>query len=320
MISDKSRLVLRINELFHDIEQADYDDKHDDIFVDEKKRWERFGENFLKHNENAITVLDIGSGTGFVPMNLAQYLKAKDVFVCSDISQNILNVCKEKVERKKFYCNLKFVKTNGLEVDIPSESVDFITLNSVLHHIPDFTAFFKEANRLLKKNGMIVIGHEPNQLFFHDKLLWSNHKILDFIFNPRRVVLNISKKIGIFDLLRKLYLKASNKKGKHDELISKINKQLIEEKLIKNTLSGDEIFSLIDVHSPASKSHEKEKGFDITKLMEAYLPNFKIDYVETYNHLGKVSSRNSFFKKIDLFLRKKYPTKGSSFLVVFAKN
>jgi len=318
MISDKSRLVLRINELFHDIEQADYDDKHADIFVDEKERWERFGENFLKHNENAITVLDIGSGTGFVPMNLAQYLKKKDTFICSDISENILNVCRDKMSREKFDCTFVFQKTNGLDLNLPKESINFVTMNSVLHHVPDINRFLEGINKTLKKGGKIIIGHEPNRLFLDNKFLWKNSRFFYFLTHPKNITIDAAKKIGFFSLIRKLYLGLVKKDGKHEAMIKKINDQLIYEKMINSPLTAEEIFELIDIHSPTAGGTHKSKGIDIKEIASEF-DNLEIESLETYDHLLRTNSPKNILRKYSAYLAQKYPLEGSKFFVILNK-
>ncbi len=65
-VSKKIKLSLRVNELFHDIEQEDYDEKHSDILVGEAMRWKKNTYSFFKNRSSSTTFLDIGSGTGFV--------------------------------------------------------------------------------------------------------------------------------------------------------------------------------------------------------------------------------------------------------------
>jgi len=321
MISEKSQLVLRVNELFHDIEQSDYDDKHDDIFVGEKERWNRIGKMLFEGKNSSFTILDIGTGTGFVPLQLGKFMRMEDNFICSDISEKILGVCREKVNQEKFNGNFRYLKTDGIKLELPSESVEVVTLNSVLHHIPDVDIALAEMSRVLKKGGRLIIGHEANRLFFSNKALSFNFKLFDCACNPRKALLNLARYAGLLEPLRKIYLKSSGKKGKYEKLAGEINDSLLAEGMIEKPLKTDEIFDLIDIHSPAKGAAKKnKKGFDVRELTEKYLNDFEISHFETYNHFSKLSSRNSIFKRIDSFLKKVYPNEGSAFLAIFTKN
>jgi methylase of polypeptide subunit release factors len=78
-------LVNRVNEIYHDIEREAYLQKHPEIFVDEAKRWRRIAKRYLV-KDCSITVLDIGTGIGFIPLTIAPFLKMEDTIICSDIS------------------------------------------------------------------------------------------------------------------------------------------------------------------------------------------------------------------------------------------
>jgi len=72
----------------------------------------------------------------------------------------------------------------------------------------------------------------------------------------------------------------------------------------------------MDIHSPMAGGFHDDRGFEVTKLIK-YLSEFRIEYIETYNHIGKVSKRNKFTKWVDKKLRKRFPKSGGTFLVVF---
>lgn len=98
--------------------------------------------------------LEIGSGFGL----------AKNFFPCvtSEINKN------EFVDRQEDACHLSF----------EDASLSNIVGIDVLHHLPDFESFMKEANRVLKKGGKIIFV-EPyispisfifRKLFHHEDL------------------------------------------------------------------------------------------------------------------------------------------------------
>jgi len=89
-----NRLVLKVNEIFHDVESNHYKYKHPEIFKRERDRWKR---NVIPLIVGTTMILDIGTGTGFVPNTICSRLNKKDAFICSDISKEMLEICKRYI-------------------------------------------------------------------------------------------------------------------------------------------------------------------------------------------------------------------------------
>ncbi|MFA7209283.1 MAG: class I SAM-dependent methyltransferase [Parcubacteria group bacterium] len=319
-MTEQNKLVLRINELFHDFEQINYDKKHTDIFIGESGRWKNTGKIILKNRPSPISIVDIGCGTGFVPMQICDLLQAQDTFICSDISEKMLAVCKEKIAQRKFLCDFKFIKSDGFSLNLKDESIDVVTMNSVLHHIPDFTPFFNEINRILKVDGLLIIGHEPNSLFFKNSFLWYNHRIIFLLVNPAQLIISIFGKTGLFKIMQRIYRKINTKNSDYQKIVQKINTCLLNEGLVHENLSYEKIMELIDIQSPtAGKISKEKKGIDIASIPKKYLDNFKIEIIETYNHIPRINNKNILIKKYSDILRRVFPDKGATFFVVLKK-
>ena len=314
--SDK--FVLKVNEVYHDVEQKEYENKHPDIFEDEKVRWKKIGRQFI-NNSKKISLLDIGSGTGFVPLQLGQFMKKKDLFVCSDISSNILNVCKTNVSDKKFKCLFKYLKLNGKKIDLESDTFDYITLNAVLHHVPNFSVLFKDINRLLKANGHLIIGHEPNMSFYTHRLLWPNYRFVSLLFDTKQFALTLLRKFNLFEFTRRVYQRFNQEIKTYNRIVDEVNKGLLKEGVIKTPLTADQMTEIVDIHSPTAGGYHKDRGIDLSGILKNHLPDFEVDYLETYNYLCKASSKNKFTRWYDSLLSKKYPKNGATFFVVLRK-
>jgi len=315
-MSYSSEFVLKVNEVYHDVEGSDYQDKHPEVFKDEIDRWQKIGQKFLIGYFNQIRILDIGSGTGFVPLQICSFLKKEDTFVCSDISQNILDVCQKNVLENNFPCQTIFKKFDGKSFLLDSNQFDFITLNSVLHHIPDFQPFLKEVNRLLKIDGRLIICHEPNKSFFCHRFLWPNYKLFSYLISPKQLLFSVLKRMGLPGLLKnKSNIGVENQARINQE----VNRRLLEMGFIKSPLTHNQIIEIIDIQSPTAGGFHKERGIDILSLVKDYLPNFKVEDFKTYNHLRTLSSRNFLTKWYDQMLAKIYPHAGSSFSVFIRK-
>jgi len=295
------KLVLRVNELYHDFTSEQYQHSHPEIFEHEKERWERIAKQFLNLSRST-TIADIGTGTGFVPLQLAKFLRKEDTFICSDISKGILEVARQIIKKQNFQCKFKFVKIeNQVPYRLPFEtrSIDIVTMNSVLHHVRNTDAFLDEIDRILKPNGLLIIGHEPNNYFYATKLLWYIYFLFDHLPNPKLVV---------DKLLRRSSTEKSFETSK--EIVNKLNNILLREKLAKKPLSAKEVEKIVDIKS--------REGFTPDLL----LPNYDLLHFETYNHMSRISVRhhnNLFIRKYDRLLRRVYPRSGATFFIVLKR-
>ncbi|MFC1548829.1 class I SAM-dependent methyltransferase [Candidatus Omnitrophota bacterium] len=314
-----TEFVLKVNEIYHDIEGSVYENKHPEIFQDELIRWQKVGRAFIANNSEKIHLLDIGSGTGFVPEQIGGFLKRGDLLVCSDISADILNICEKNISDKKFECDLRYIKLDGKEIDLGSNEFDYITLNSVLHHIPDLPIFFKEINRLLKINGRLIIGHEPNRPFYTHNFLWNYYRLISCAFSPERFIAAILRRLKLFKIAGKIRKRCNQEVELDNRIAEDTNKHLLEEGIIEAPLTTEQICEIVDIHSPTAGGYHKDRGIDISEILKDHLPGFEIEYLETYNHLCKLSSKNKFTKWHDSILKKIYPKSGSTFLVILRK-
>jgi ubiquinone/menaquinone biosynthesis C-methylase UbiE len=312
-------IVLRTNEIYHDLAGEKYEKKHKEIFIDEVDRWQKIGKELLAPLKAKIVILDIGTGTGFVPKQIARFLKKGDVFICSDLSAKILDIGKKEIDKKDYACDFEWIKLDGNDLKVESSSVDFITINSVLHHIPDFDPFFAEINRVLKAGGYLIIGHEPNKKFFDNRFLWINSQIIAQVSNPRLFFIQILKWLRLYNILKPIYLKINKGAIWTDPIFKELNQRLLEEKVILAPMNELELAELVDYHSPKAGRFRKDSGIDLVKLREKYLPNYKLLKKESYNHIHRLNSANKLMTRYDALLKRIFPDAGGQFIVVFKK-
>ena len=311
--------VLKINEIYHDIEEKVYEKIHPEIFIHEVTRWDDFSREYLDNKVEQITLLDIGSGTGFVPLQVGKYMKRGDLLICSDISINMLNACKENILKRSFECDTIFIKTDGKQYDLEDNYCDFITLNSVLHHIPETISFLREINRMLKVNGCLIIGHEPNIVFFNDKVLWLNYIISSLFLSPKRFFIYVLKKLGLFGFFIKKFGTFNKELSIHNSIINDVNDRLLKEGIIHTSMTSSQISEIVDINSPTAGGYHEERGIDILKLLNDNLKNYEVVYHKTYSHLYKISYNNFLTKKYNNFLHKIFPYRGSMFFIILKK-
>lgn len=102
------------------------------------------------------TIVDIGCGTGNILRLAKKYFQNR---VGIDVSFNLL-----KNVKSRFGFNNLLVGEADL-VPIRTESVDFVSCYALLHHLFEPFGLFREVSRILKKEGILYIDHDPNYYF-----------------------------------------------------------------------------------------------------------------------------------------------------------
>jgi ubiquinone/menaquinone biosynthesis C-methylase UbiE len=97
-------------------------------------------------------VVDIGCGGG-IYSKVFEDLGASHV-IGVDFSEQILNSAKENCHD---YQNISFIVGNAFETTLASGQYDIILEKALIHHVDDLHSCFKEAYRLLKNGGSLIV-------------------------------------------------------------------------------------------------------------------------------------------------------------------
>lgn len=312
-------LVLRVNEIFHDLEGRDYQDRHPEIFHDEAARWQQIGRRFLSTpRERSLRMLDIGSGTGFVPLQLGPFLNEGDQITCSDLSARMLAVCRTNLAAAGLKCRCDYVKLDGRTIGVDDAACDVVTMNSVLHHIPDLAGFAVEICRVLRPGGLLVIGHEPNKAFYDRPLLRLQSRLWGAAFTPRQTAGAALRAIGVMGLVKRVLRRLSPSAAGQGAMLDQVNARLREERLIQTPLTADQLTEIVDIHSPTAGGFHPGRGIDPVQLPCEHFAGFTIEHLETYNHLGDhTSTRNRLTHWWSNRLSRRLPTAGATFMTVY---
>ncbi len=294
--------VSLINRVYHDIESRSYDSNHPEILNLEVTGWRLITKQVFSaigRKENRV-ILDIGTGTGFVVDVMRDLLSHNDTVVFSDISNEMLTICRERFKNAPF--QKMFIEGNCANIDLPSDSVDVITVNSVLHHIPNVEKFFVECNRLLKHGGYLVIKHEPNVRFAKSPLSYLYRFLL---------------------YLRGLKHNASGRTLKAKPIYSQTLEELqLNEALDITGVTERELHAIVDIHSPtASGSLDPKRGFDPYEFQNRYLKNFSTVSIKTYGFFGKINERGGILRRcVSEVLKTFLPKNGYFFDIILKKH
>ena len=116
--------------------------------------------NYIKDNATGI---EVGSGAGFS----RDFIKSKN-FKLSDLGEDD---------------HLDFKNIDAQNTGFNDESFDFVIASNMIHHIPYPIKFFKEMNRILKKNGRLIIFEAYCSVVFQIVTLIMKHEGFDFTIN-----------------------------------------------------------------------------------------------------------------------------------------
>ena len=314
----RERLVLKLNEIYHDLEGRGYDGKHPDILEEEIPRWRRFGSAALDGVRPIRRVLDIGSGTGFVPLQLKEWLRPGDTLTCSDLSGGMLDVCRSNLERAGLACALATLKLDGRTVGLPDRSQDIVTLNAVLHHLPDPRDLCRDIDRVLKPGGLVLIGHEPTRTHADSRLLAINYWLLLPLADIKLFAYELILRLGLFEILRRPLSRFVPELREYNDLLAAVNAELIASGTLTESLPAAEMSSLLDANSPNAGGPQKGRGFS-RQVLSACFPGYTVEHCETYTHLGKMPLRRAWLRRYAAWLGKRLPESGANIFCALRK-
>ena len=160
--------------------------------------------------------LDIGCGYG---VNSEVFGKGLENIYCSDRDKVNLVKCKEYMNRTE---NVFYIAADVQSLPFKKEHFDFVTAISLIEHVTNQEQMLKEALRILKYNGQLVMQF-PNKYFFMEL-----HSGIPFYWLiPDFAKPWVSKKLG-YSGLSEIKIPTH---GKIEKIIKKIN-PLIDVKVI----------------------------------------------------------------------------------------
>lgn len=240
-----SQLILRANELYHDFENAHYDERQQGWFATEEALWRRLANQHLL-GIRPLRVLDFGCGTGLVSRTIGPLLRAGDELTCCDISRGILEVCQKNLESLPIPCQTNFLHASGGRIPIADSALDAIVLNAVLHHLFDLAEFASDCARALRPGGLLIVAHEPSGDVQPNGSRWTILK------HPGKLGVWLAEHSSLAErALRGITSAVSNGYRRRNRMLAEIARRLHEEGLVDRSLRGTELQEIVDVQVEA---------------------------------------------------------------------
>ncbi len=289
-----NKLIKEINRYFHDEESRFFDERHVNRIESEALFYEDFLKNSIKVPGRAVKALDIGTGTGLIP-GVFSRMGGDYELVTSDISLEMLKKAKNKFIDK----SIRFVNCDAENLPFKDKVFSIVTCSAAMHHFPSIEKFAKASYSVLKDDGFLIIGYEPNRSFWR--------------FLPASIY---------YRMLAKFKKPDPHDSIDYEAVTKNVNDRLIKDKIIGRPLSRNEMLKYVDIHSPNSGDRiDYSKGFDIKSLLNGPFKDFDAEVVHQFDDITiKSKVFKLFFPKLtpqfSLILKKKNIRKKVLFLFV----
>lgn len=268
-----------VNVTFHKYESEQYDVLHKDMWESLPAQVELLASDALSVEPTLgekLQLLDIGCGTGLATDCLLRTPLGKRV-ASVDLLDTSSAMLARAVERGGSW-GVPVQAQEGLVEDIQGEGLyDVIITCSVLHHVPDLVSFSRAVRRLQKPNGVFIHLQDPNGDALNDPELKqrmasasSGDKLPEWLqrLAPRRILGRVYREIT---------------GTQHTDYISRTNKELIANGVIRDPLRVPELFAVTDIHV-----HD-DTGISV-RMLKTCLTDYELIRQRTYGFFGQLRS------------------------------
>lgn len=115
-----------------------------------------FVTDLLQLHRDFLTVLDVGTGTAQIPLELGKrQLRARVIAI--DMAAHMLAVGRQNVERAGLAERIELQLCDAKRMPFADRTFDVVMSNSIVHHIPEPFAVFTEMARVVKLGGLLFV-------------------------------------------------------------------------------------------------------------------------------------------------------------------
>jgi ubiquinone/menaquinone biosynthesis C-methylase UbiE len=107
----------------------------------------------LKKSPGGSRILDIGTGSGLMAIELLKALKSEAWITGIDISEDMLSIAHQNAQKAGLDSKIDFKVSSAAAMPFSDGSFDIVVSNASLHHWIDPQAVFREIKRVTVKGG-----------------------------------------------------------------------------------------------------------------------------------------------------------------------
>lgn len=133
--------------------------------------WRRKAIGMIK-NKQAETIIDIATGTADLTIEINKQLKPKQI-IGMDLSNKMLEIGRKKVAKRGLENLIRLDQGDSENLQYADNTFDVATAAFGVRNFEDLSAGLKEINRVLKKNGQIVVLEFSRPTIFPFKQLFN---------------------------------------------------------------------------------------------------------------------------------------------------
>jgi ubiquinone/menaquinone biosynthesis C-methylase UbiE len=101
-------------------------------------------------------MLDLGTGPAHIPLLVCERIPDASVLGI-DLAEHMLAVGRQRVAGAGLGARVELRRMDAKRLDLADGSFDAVYSNTILHHIPDPAPFLREARRVLRPGGALLI-------------------------------------------------------------------------------------------------------------------------------------------------------------------
>lgn len=103
------------------------------------------------------TVLDVGTGTALIPIELCQRGEFSGTVVGIDLAEEMLKVARRNVTEAGLADRVRVELVDAKSLPFEDRSFEVVISNSIVHHIPEPVAAMTEMLRVLQPGGLLFV-------------------------------------------------------------------------------------------------------------------------------------------------------------------
>jgi ubiquinone/menaquinone biosynthesis C-methylase UbiE len=138
-------------EVMDDPREAQLYDEMDHQAVNKK-----FVEDMLSCGSVVGRILDVGTGTAQIPIEICRQAEQCQVMAC-DLAVSMLDIARRNIAIAGFEHRIRLYHGDAKSLDCEEQTFDWVVSNSLIHHIPEPGPVIQQMLRVLRPGGRLFL-------------------------------------------------------------------------------------------------------------------------------------------------------------------